>query len=93
MRPWSLGDLNSLPSECKSDALPGELRPHKGVSVEHAVDSTLSDVSGYPEDYDASTPPYQAGHGHCSCSAVTTVGTSPYVVALAWKDSNLQPRD
>lgn len=26
---WRLGDSNSLPSECKSDALPNELSPQK----------------------------------------------------------------
>lgn len=58
------------------------------------MDSTLSDVPGdTPEDYGSPTPPYQAGHGHCSFSAVTTVGTRPYSAALAREESNLQPRD
>lgn len=93
MRPWSLGDLNSLPSECKSDALPGELRPRQ-----RCLSNTLwTRLFPMCRDIPRTTAPprrrAKLGHGHCSCSAVTNVGTRPYSVALAWKESNLQPRD
>lgn len=56
MKWWSLPDSNRSPSECKSDALPNELRPQKNGSTEEIRTLTALALNELPPTSWATVP-------------------------------------